>query len=184
MYKPTLEAEAELWPFRKAMNHVLERNRATSLPGLQVTMQDILTLKLLQGFFEVALDEEYKALWNLVTKERLWFNWISYEWHEWNDNLVAAEHESTPKAGVHTEGEDYQGALTDKISALEKKEFHKRVDAIMEGAPKTSHAKGKKKKSQEEDHTVSAFWQLTCRDPMCFRRAWTLSSCICKVGRT
>jgi hypothetical protein len=115
-YKPTDEADCveEVWEFRKAMNHLMEKNRERVLP------------KLLASFSESASSLR-RAMWETVCREKVWFNWLSVQWQDWKTSFPAATPVVEPPAAGHHDD------LAAKKAILEKAEFHKRVDAKMSG---------------------------------------------------
>jgi hypothetical protein len=111
----------------------------------------------LQALFEEATSVCARATWDMVCRENVWFNWVGHEWHQWClEHPVAAPTEDVPErpGRLGDAVPDRQGELSEKKAALEKKEFHKRIDATMAGAPKSKYNPGKAGKHKTAKHTV------------------------------
>jgi hypothetical protein len=132
-YKPTDDDECvpEVWEFRKAMNHIMEKNRQHLLPNLLSVFSDSGTV---QG----------RAMWDQISSETVWFNWVSVQWQTWVKSLaernpdewlqtVQKEANDATNAFLQAADAGHLADLAQKKATLEKDAFHKRVNDKMSG---------------------------------------------------
>jgi hypothetical protein len=105
----------------------------------------------LQLLFEAATTKELRALWDLVSTEQSWFNWIGHEWDNWCLQHPAANDAQVPEKTV---GADYQGKLSEMTAALAKKDLHNKITTTLAGAPKSKYNAGKQASNKEAKPTA------------------------------
>ena len=106
--------------------------------------------------FAQATHESFWAGWELVAKERAWFNWIGHQWHEW-----CTESNMTAPAPPPTAAE-YQTELAAKTAKLAQTGLHTKMKEALAGARKSKYNPKKGGKEKVADHPVRTVPEVIC----------------------